>query len=122
MEKKFLGQGLSRQEIFQWKDELDRTRFKERVPYDDVKPVLDYLEDALAINPTRVLNQWYLRYESGELKSVSETVFEYALRLKEETQRVIHLGSRFELENLREKISGKRKGYVLFSEIEEDDS
>jgi hypothetical protein len=120
MEEKFLSQGFSRQDISEWIDDLDQNRIKERVPYDDIKPLLDYLEETLQVNPTRVLNQWYLRYESGELKSVSGEIFKHALRLKEKTKKVINSGSTHEVEKLREEIYGKREGVVFFTEIEEE--
>jgi hypothetical protein len=120
MEEKFLAQGLTGQEISQWIDELDQGRTKERVPYDDVKPLLEYLENALDINPTRVLNQWQTRYESGELKSVSHEIFQYAMRLKEKTKNALKSGSKHAVEKLKEDIYGRRAGFVLFSEVEEE--
>ncbi len=67
MEKKFLNQGLNKSEIEEWIEELDLISDKQRVSYKDIKPVLDYLQRSLEVNPTRILNQRVDRYESGEL-------------------------------------------------------
>ena len=43
--------------IEEWIEELDLITDKQRVSYKDIKPVLDYLQRSLDVNPTRILNQ-----------------------------------------------------------------
>jgi hypothetical protein len=88
--------------------------------YTEIKPVLDYLKKTLKINPTLILNQWVVRYESGELKTVSQKVSDNALKLKKRTENAISSGSKFEVEKIREEIYGQRKELTLFSEVEEE--
>jgi len=120
MEQKFFNQGLDRWEIKTWIDELDIMEDKKRVFYEEIKPVLDYLRKYLEINPTLILNQWFVRYESGELKTVPKKVYDHALILKKRTKEALNSGSRFEIEKLREDIYGKRDGLILYSEVEEE--
>ncbi|NIW14105.1 MAG: hypothetical protein GWN31_09285, partial [Candidatus Thorarchaeota archaeon] len=70
---------------------------EERVDYEEIKPVLDYLEDTLDVNPSRILKQWSFRYESGELRTVAEKIYAYALELKKRTEEAVSSGSRFAL-------------------------
>ena len=120
MKTKFLEQGLEEAEIKDWIEELDQTDEKGRVLYKSVKPVLEYLEKHLEVNPTRVLNQCALRYESGELNTVPKEVYVCALGLKKRTEETLHTGSRFELEKLKEDIYGERKGLTLYAHIREE--
>jgi hypothetical protein len=60
------------------------------------------------------------RYESGELKTVSEKIFEYAQNLEKRTRKAVETGSRHEMEKIKEEIYGEREGLVLFSEVEEE--
>jgi hypothetical protein len=118
MEQKFLDQGVSKFETKEWINDFNLIQKKERVSYEAIKPVLDYLEQNLEVNPSRILNQFYARYESGELVSVPKGIYDYALKLRDRAEEVLHSGSRFEIENLREEIYGKREGLTLFSEVE----
>ncbi len=120
MEKKFLDHGFGRSEIETGIQELQRMGEEERVDYEEIKPALDYLEDVLEINPSRILNQWSARFESGELKTVPDKVCAYALELRKKTEEAVHSSSRFALEKLREEIYGRRRGLTLYSEVEEE--
>lgn len=120
MERKFARQGLDRREIRNWILELGRIRDQERVPYEEIKPFLDYIEYTLAVNPSLILNQWVARYESGELHTVPRKVYDAAVSLKEDAERAFRSGSKYEVESLREKIHGTRKELALYSGIEEE--
>lgn len=120
MEEKFTRQGLIRIDIKEMIKDLFSVKEQERVPYEDIKPILDFLENTLEINPTRILNQWFERYEDGELKTVTRKVFDDALALEKRTERALSSGSRYELEKIREEIYGKKKGFTLFSEVENE--
>jgi hypothetical protein len=120
MEEKFFDQGFQRPEIRTWIEEFQQGKDEERVPYEKIKPILDYLRDVLKINLKAILNQSITRYESGELKTISMEIHHLALNLKERAEKALRSGSKFEVENLREKISGKKEGFTLFSEIEDE--
>jgi hypothetical protein len=120
MERKFARQGLDRREIRNWMLELDRLKDEERVPYEEIKPFLDYIEYTLTVNPSLILNQWVARYESGELQTVPRKTYETAVSLKEDAERAFRSGSKYEVETLREKIYGTRKELTLYSGIEEE--
>lgn len=120
MEQKFFDQGLNRFDIKELIKELKLIEKQERVPYKDIKPVLSFLAATLKINPTRILNQWFIRYEDGELKTVTKNVYDNALELKKRTENALRSGSRYKVEKIREEIYGEKKGYILFSEIEEE--
>ncbi|MBW2604766.1 MAG: hypothetical protein JRE28_10710 [Deltaproteobacteria bacterium] len=119
MEQKFIDQGFNRSDIKELIRELYLIEKQERVLYKDIKPILSFLTETLKINPTRILNQWFVRYEDGELKTVSKKVYDDAIELKKRTESALRSGSRYKVENIREEIYGKKKGYTLFSEIEE---
>jgi hypothetical protein len=119
MERKFIDQGFDRLEIKEAIEELDLIRDDERVPYEQIKPVLDYLKENLRLSPTSILNQNYLRYERGELRTAPKKAYDYALKLKKETEKALDSGSKTEIEKLREKIYGKREGLVLYAEVED---
>lgn len=120
MEEKFTKQGLNRIDIKEMIKDLFYVKEQERIPYEEIKPILDFLENTLEINPTRILNQWFERYEDGELKTVTKKVFDDALALKQRTERALSSGSRYELEKIREEIYGERMGFTLFSEVEKE--
>lgn len=120
MEKKFLDHGFGRSEIETGIQELHRMGEEERVDYEEIRPALDYLEDALEVNPSRILNQWSARYESGELRTVPDKIYAYALELRKRTEEAVSSGSRFAIEKLREEIYGRRRGLTLYSEVEEE--
>jgi hypothetical protein len=118
MEEKFRQQGLERSEIQQWVQELERIEDKERVSYTEIRPVLSYLKESLEVNPSRILNQEFARYESGELKTVTKKIADYTLELKKKTEVALGSGTKFGVEKLIEDIYGKREGLTLYSEIE----
>jgi hypothetical protein len=118
MEQKFIDQGFDRVDIKELIRELYLIEKQERVLYKDIKPILNFLAETLKINPTRILNQWFVRYEDGELKTVSKKVYDDALELKKRTESALRSGSRHKVEKIREEIYGEKKGYTLFSEIE----
>ena len=120
MEQKFFVHEFNRSEIKKLIKELVLIEDEERVFYTEIKPVLGYLEKTLEVNPTRVLNQHFARYEYGELKTVSKKVYDYALKLKKRTENALSSGSKYEVEKIWEEIYGKRKGLTLYSEIEEE--
>ena len=120
MEQKFFAQGFNRPEIIKLIKELVLIENEERVFYTEIKPILDYIEKILEVNPTRVLNQNCARYESGELKTVSKKIYDNALKLKKRAENALSSGSKFNVEKIREEIYGKRKGLTLFSEIEKE--
>ena len=120
MEQKFIDQGFYRPDIKELIRELHLMEKQERVLYKDIKPILRFLEETLGINPTRILNQWFVRYEDGELKTVSKKIYDDALRLKKRAKKALNSGSRYKVEKIREEIYGKKKGYILFSEVEEE--
>ena len=74
MERKFREQGFTRPEIEAWIAELDRLPDEDRVPYEEVRPMLEYLGDLLGVNPSRLLRQYAPRYESGGLKTVARPI------------------------------------------------
>ena len=120
MEQKFLEHGFGRSEIEKGIRELDRMGEEERVDYEEIKPVLQYLEEVLDVHPSRILKQWSVRYESGELRTVPDSIYAYALELKKRAEEAVSSGSRFALEKVKEEIYGRRRGLTLYSEVEEE--
>ena len=119
MEQKFLSQGFGREDIENGIAEMKSGRYEEKIPYVNLKPLLEYLEK-LGVSATKVLNQWAARYESGELRNVPKGIYERALKVKAKAEKVAGTGSRYEVEKLKEEIYGRRKGLVLFSEVEDE--
>ena len=120
MEQKFFVQGFDRPDIKQYIKEHELEGYNNRIFYDDVKPILDYLEKNLKVHPGRILKQFATRYESSELITVPKAVYELALRLKKKARDILETGSKYEIEKLREEIYGKRSGLTLFSAVEEE--
>jgi hypothetical protein len=120
MEQKFFDHGFDRDDIKQYIEERDSSGYNNRVFYDEIEPVLDYLDSCLGVHPGRILNQFPFRYESGELTTVPREVYDRALRLKKKTGEALKSGLKFELEKLKEEIYGKRTGLTLFSAVEEE--
>lgn len=120
MEQKFIDEGFDRFDVKELIRERHLIEKQDRVLYKDIKPILSFLAETLKIHPTRILNQWFFRYEDGELKTVSRKVYDDAIQLKNRTEHALRSGSRYEIEKIREEIYGKKKGYTLFSEIEEE--
>ena len=120
MEQKFFDQGLDRPEIKTWIEELHKSEHEDRVPYQEAKPVLEYLKQVFNISPSCILNQRIGRYESGQLKTIAMERYHSILDLKEKADSRLRSGSTFEIEKLREEICGRRDGMTLFSEIEDE--
>ena len=120
MEQKFLSQGLDRSQIIRWILELDQSTGKKRVPYEEARPALQFLQETLGIHPTHLLRRGLALYEKGQLKTVSRRLHEDLLTLKDRTEKALATGSKLELERLKEGVYGKRKNLILFSEVEED--
>ena len=120
MENRFLSQGLDRSQIMRWIQELDQNSWKERVPYEEAMPALQFLRETLGIHPTHLLRRGLALYEKGQLKTVSRRLYDDLLTLKDKTERALAEGSRLEIERLKEGVYGKRKNLIRFSEMEED--
>lgn len=88
MRKKFLDAGIHGQQLDQWLDELERLPPGNRVPYHRIKPVLRFIQEALGVHPTAILNQSVDRYETGMLKSVSRGIFNQAIIIKRKAEKV----------------------------------
>jgi hypothetical protein len=120
MEQKFLSQGLDRSQVIRWIQELDRGSGEQRVPYEEAKPVLQFLHETLGLHPSHLLRRGLGLYEKGQLKSIAKPLYVDLLTLKEKTEKALAAGSRLELERIREGVYGKRKNLIRFSEVEED--
>jgi hypothetical protein len=120
MEQKFLTQGLDRSQIMRWIQELDQSSVKERVPYEEARAALQFLQETLGIHPTHLLRRGLGLYEKSQLKSISKRRYDDLLTLKGKTEKALAAGSRLEVERLKEDVYGKRKNLILFSEVEED--
>jgi hypothetical protein len=120
MEERFLQQGLDRQTIKQWIEELDLTSDEERIPFQKIKSLLPYFERTLNVHATRLLNQSVDRYQSGELKSVSKETYARLVRLKERVEKAVEESSRLKVDKLREEVYGSRPGFTLYSEVAEE--
>lgn len=120
MAQKFVEAGIDRDTLRDWLDEWSALPESDRVPYHSVKPLLLFLKQHAGIHPNAILHQQMDRYESGRLKSVSRSVFEQAVRLKNEAERATGPARSYDLERLREKVYGKKSGYTLFSAVEEE--
>ena len=120
MENKFFDSDLDCQTLKKWIQEYNQFQPETRISYYVIRPVLLFLKKELNVNPTLILNQWFDRYETGELKSVSEKIYVQAMLLKERTEMALKSGRRSEIEKLREEIYGKKEGLTLYSEVEEE--
>lgn len=120
MLRKFEEQGLSREEVEQWIREMRTFESKGRVPYTQIRPIIWFISESVKINPSVILRQWVRRYESGELVTVSQDVYERALWLKARVEKALDSGTQYDVEGIREEIYGKRKGLILFHEVEEE--
>jgi len=120
MEEKFLEQGFDESEIRDAIAELNLIPDEERVSYEYLKPLLEYLKEHLNMGPARLLNKRRTRYEKGELKTVSRKLYNYMLHLRNETEKALHSGSRAEIERLKETTSGKRKDLTLYVDVQEE--
>jgi hypothetical protein len=120
MEEKFLREGFKgREEIEESIAEIESIGYEEKIPYTKIKPVLDYLE-RIGVSATKMLNQWSARYESGELQNVPKDVYDRALKVRERALSASVSGSAYAVERIKEEIYGRRKGLILFSEVERE--
>lgn len=122
MERKFLESGVDRTMIEQWIDELDGKKLKraDRIPYGKVRPLLLFLRDKMAINPTFLLNQFFDRYESGELKTVSRRIYERARDYRANAEKALSTADKYAIERVKEEIYGIKKGYTLYARVEQE--
>jgi hypothetical protein len=120
MERKFLDQGLSPDEIRSWIRELEVHPKGERIPFERVKPVVERLTGSLKAHPTRLLNRWIAAYESGALKTVSTKTYQRLLDLDRKARQALAGQCSLAVEKLREEVYGVREGFVLFSEVQEE--
>jgi hypothetical protein len=120
MEKKFFNSGPDHQTLKKWIREYNQFQLDPRVSYHVIRPVLLFLEKALNLNPTLILNQWFDRYETGKLKSVPQKIYDQAMLLKQRAEKALISGRRSEIEKLREEVCGKKQGLTLYSQLEEE--
>jgi hypothetical protein len=120
MEKKFFDSGLDRQTLKLWIKEYTQFPPEVRVSYHVIRPVLLFLKKALNVNPTLLLNQYFNRYETGNLQSVPQKIYSRVVELKERAEKALTSGRRSEIEKLREEIYGKKQGLTLYSQVEEE--
>jgi hypothetical protein len=116
---KFEAMGMDRTMVQRWIEEMESGIRNERMPYEKVRPHLMFLYEAAGIHPASLLGQVLGRYERGQLKSVSRTVYERALALRHQAQKALDAGEALNVEKLREQIYGPKTGYVLYSEVAE---
>ncbi|RPJ78996.1 MAG: hypothetical protein EHJ94_08675 [Deltaproteobacteria bacterium] len=119
MEQKFIDQGLKPPMIQNWIQEFNTQNHGKRVPFREIKPVLQFIQDSVGIHPTRLLKQSVRRYEIGNLHSVSGEVFERAIQVKKEIEQHLDSNQKIHKEKLLDKIYGNRSGFIPFYEIEE---
>ena len=117
---KFSDCGLDQWTVKQWIQEFNMLEHGSRIPYGQIRPLLLFLKNALGVHPTSILNQLFDRYETGELKSVSCKVYDRACDLKKRAERALDSGRWFEIEKIKEEIYGKKAGYTLYSEVEDE--
>jgi hypothetical protein len=120
MRKKFSEAGIHGQQLDRWLDEMDMLSPGDRIPYRRIKPVLRFIQEALGVHPTSILNQSVERYETGKLKSVSGDIFNRAMKIKKKTENALAAGRKREIERLKEDLSGGKTGYSLYLDIEEE--
>ena len=120
MREKFLNAGVDRQLLDQWLDEFEDIHHERMIPYAQIRPILIELQYRLGIHPKMILNQSLARYETGELSRVSSRVYEKANALKRRAKMALQTDEAKSVDEIRESILGKKSGYTLFSDIEEE--
>ena len=120
MQAKFLDCGLDLPTVRQWIEEHKHMNHVDRVPYPKIRPALLFLHDTIGVHPTFLLNQLFARYESGDLKSVPQHIYQRVMQLKRRVEAFADSGRRQYLEKIKEEIYGRKPGYTLYSEIEEE--
>jgi hypothetical protein len=118
MEQKFIDCGFDRPTLQQWIREHGRLAPEGRVAYSDLKPILRYLNRVVGIHPTALLSQLVDRYESGELKTVTRSIYERAAALKQRAEVAFDHQDRQEIERIKEAVYGKKQGYIRYSTVE----
>ena len=117
---KFEAAGLARAEVERWIEDLESRPQPDRVPYQRIRPLLLFLQAELNIHPTAILNQSFVRYETGYLQSVSGAVYDRAQALQKKVEQALSSGCRYEVDKIRESVYGGRSDYTLYSKIEEE--
>lgn len=114
---KFEALGLDRPLIQNWIEEMESGVRNERMPYERVRPHLMFIYEVTGIHPASLLGQVLGRYERGQLKTVSRTVYERALALRHQAQKALDAGEALNVEKLRQQVYGRKSGYVLYAEV-----
>ncbi len=120
MRQKFAQAGIPEPLLERWLEEIETLPRDEWIHYARIKPVLDFLEKTMGVHPTFLLNQSVNRYEKGQLKRVSLSIFERAMAFKRKAQKALASGGNREIEKLREEIYGAKSGYTLYLKVEEE--
>lgn len=120
MEDKFSAGGIDRDTARRWAHEYAEEKREDPVAYERVRPLLIFLHAALGVHPTTVLNQWFKRYETGELKHVAYNVYAKVRELKNKAEKALASGTRLEIEKLKEEIYGRKPGYTLYAMVAEE--
>ena len=120
MREKFSRAGVDEPLLRQWLEEFTDRPSPGRVPYARIRPTLRYLQRALGIHPTSILNQSVARYESGMLKSVPRHVADHAEALKNAAQKALRAVDGVDERKARESVVGGKKGYTLYTDIREE--
>jgi len=118
MERKFLDSGLDHAMVTQWIAEHKRIQPQDRIAYEKIRPDLLFIKNTLGVNPSLILNQWYQRYESGELNSVSKTIYAKTSALKKRAVGALKSGRRPEVGKIINEIYGVKAGFTPYSEVE----
>ncbi|MFH2066139.1 MAG: hypothetical protein ABIK15_13135 [Pseudomonadota bacterium] len=119
MEQKFFAQGLDRSKVQRWIEDLNAGSRKKRVPYPEIKPVLEFIHQTTGIHPTFLLKQSVKRYEDGNLHTVSAEIFERVLEIGNEIRQYLDSGQTPDREKMRDNILGKRPDFIPFYEVED---
>lgn len=120
MRKKFSDAGIDEEMLARWLIEMQSRPRDDRVPYEAIRPALRFLDEHLGVHPTSILNRSVSLYESGELQSVSREVGDRVEALKQKAETAIATGKPREIESVKEEITGKKAGYTLYLDIEEE--
>jgi hypothetical protein len=120
MEKKFSESGIDPDTVRHWTREWAMQERQNPIAYAHVRPLLAFIKDTLGIHPSKMLNQHFKRYESGELKTVPRKVYDKVLELKKRADKALATGNRLEIEKLKEAVYGRKRDYTLYAEVEEE--
>lgn len=120
MRSKFSAAGIASPLLDRWLEEFENLSREDWVPYERIQPILYYLYVTLGEHPSSILNQSVVRYETGELKRVSRSTYVRAMALKQKTERALEGGPTQDIDQLREAIVGGKRGYTLYSDVEEE--